>query len=188
MIVTENIKYINTKLAEVYGLDVAVSKPHFRVVWSSDQYETRTNPAGFDIYGEEGVFLRTEFGPHEVEKYPFQPDMWCLEELTDAVAQLDLIAVKYSYEPRWFFGLANSNRTPIWRAVDLLCKSILYSRSKVYDSPQEIEDKEDRRMEAEKKLFKEQLHDGGVFMGEDQVNVPSNYGIIEKEDKNEPIS
>lgn len=120
---SEGVDYINKKLVELYSQDIAVSLPNYKVVWTSSQYETRVNPAGFDIYSEEGLFLRTEFGPKEVEKYPLYPDMWVLEVLTPKTREAESLLVepiKYSYEPLFIFGAGNSNPQPIWRAVNFL--------------------------------------------------------------------
>lgn len=162
---TENIRFINKKLETIYGKDVSVSQPRFRVVWSTDQYEIRDNPAGFDIYSESGsIFLRTEFGPHEVEKYALHQDMWVLEELSDAAAGMGILKVKWSYEPRWFFGLGTSNATPIWRAVDLLVKSIILARETKLDSPTTVLDNEEAKKAKEKILFKDILADASPYI------------------------
>jgi len=120
---SEGIDVINSRLKDMYGLDVSVSKPNYRIVWSNSQYEIRTNPAGFDIYGDEEIFLRTEFGPKEVEKYPLHPDMWVLECLQPKTARdipFLVDPVMYSYEPLFIFGAGNSNPQPIWKAVNFL--------------------------------------------------------------------
>jgi hypothetical protein len=120
---SEGIDVINRRLEEHYGLDVSVSKPNYRIVWTSSQYEIRINPEGFDIYGDEGIFLRTEFGPHECEKYPEYPDMWVLEALQPKTARDTPILVdpvQYSYEPLFIFGAGRSNPQPIWKAVNFL--------------------------------------------------------------------
>lgn len=116
---TESIVDINLKLLNTYGKAVDADLPKLRVVWSTTQYETRTNPAGFDIYSEEGLFLRTEFGPKEVEKYPLFPDHWVLEVLTPVVNP-ELPNTRYGYEPLWVFGAGNSSKEPVWRAIKLL--------------------------------------------------------------------
>lgn len=196
MVVTEQIKQINKKLIEVYGLDVSVSKPNFRVVWSSDQYEWRNNdPHGFDIFGDNDIFLRVEYGSKEVEKYPVNQDMWVLEELHDAVAQTGILERRYSYEPKWFFGLANSNRKPIWRATELLVRAILYARSQEFkgriDSPAEVGRMEDRKMAKEKVIFKDMLDDAspylvGALLDGSAVSVPNKEFV--KEDISKEIN
>lgn len=119
----EGVEVINKRLIDLYGLDVSVSKPNYRISWTSSQYETRTNPDGFDIYSDEGLFLRTEFGALEVEKYPLYPDLWVLEALVPKNQSVESILVepiKYSYEPLWIFGAGNSNPQPVWKAVNFL--------------------------------------------------------------------
>ena len=122
----ESVTEINSRLKDLYGLDVSVSLPNYRIVWTTFQYETRHNEAGFDIYSEEGRFLRTEYGPKEVEKYPLFDDMWVLEVLMPKPAVVEKILVddkKYSYEPLFIFGAGGSNAYPIWRAVDFLVRA-----------------------------------------------------------------
>lgn len=123
----EGITVINKRLVELYGMDISVSMPNYRIVWSSSQYEWRTNePIGFDIYSEEGLFLRTEHGPKYVEKYNEHPDMWILEVLIPKEGiNLSLLVEpqRYSYEPLWIFGAGNSSPQPIWKAVNFLVRA-----------------------------------------------------------------
>jgi len=177
---SEQIGILNKKLKDMYGLDISVSKPRFRIVWSSCEYEVRVNFDGFDIYNDEGIFLRTEFGSKEVEKYPLHQDMWVLEELVDSIGQPGLIQNKWSYEPKWFFGQGGSNPIPIWRAVDLLCKAVIFAKDKPLDSYQTMIDNEEVKMAKEKILFKEILKDNGPFMGESQVSVPGEIFVKEE--------
>jgi len=119
------IDELNRQLVNHYGKDVHSDKARLRIVWSTKQYEWKVNEAGFDIFDETGtIFLRTEFGPHEVEKYPLYPDKWVLEVLVPNTST-EIVGVTYSYEPLWIFGAANSNPDPIWRAVKLLVDSKL---------------------------------------------------------------
>lgn len=122
---TEGIDVINARLKEQYGLDVALSLPNYRIVWSSDQYEWRNNdPDGFVIYDETGsIYLRTEYGPKEVEKYPLHPDKWVLEALVPKIGpNLSLLVgtEKYSYETLWIFGAGTSNPVPMWKGINFL--------------------------------------------------------------------
>lgn len=179
MIITENIKFINKKLKDVYGIDIAVSQPRFRVVWTSDQYEIRKNSSGFDIYSEGGIFLRTEFGPHEVEKYPFFPEKWVLEQLNDSTGNPEIQA-RWSYEPKWIFGAANSDPTPLWKACDLLVKLVLFVQDRPKQSPSDVLDLEEKRMAAEKELFKTMMRNDSEplvskMVAGEAVSVPSTY-------------
>lgn len=119
----EGVEKINSRLVELYGKDISIDKPNYKVVWTSSQYETRINPEGFDIFTDSGMFLRTEYGPKEVEKYPLHPDMWVLEVLQpkNMISGSFLVdPIKYSYEPLFIFGAGNSNPQPIWKAVNFL--------------------------------------------------------------------
>ena len=121
---SEEIALMNQRLKDSYGTDVATGLPNYRLVWSSDQYEYRNNdPAGFEIYGDNGIWLRTEYGPHKVEKYPLYSDMWVLETLLEK-SEINKHYLpdweKFSYEPLWIFGAGNSYPKPVWSAVNFL--------------------------------------------------------------------
>jgi len=131
---TEPIEILNKRLVDTYGKDVAVDLPKYKIVWSSDQYEWRNNdPDGFDIYDESGtIFLRTEYGPHEVPKYPLNENQWVLEAIRAKTA-LDVAQLvegkEYSYEPLWHFGAGNSNPQPIWKAVNFLVHAHIFKQN-----------------------------------------------------------
>lgn len=150
---SEGIDVINSRLEEIYGVDVSVSKPNYRIVWSSSQYEIRVNPEGFDIYGDEDIFLRTEYGPKEVEKYPLHHDMWVLEALQPKAAR-DLVLLVdgtlYSYEPLFIFGAGGSNSQPIWKAVNFLVHAHKFKQAVL-----EKKTEEDILIEEMQKLAKE---------------------------------
>ena len=151
---------INRKLLEKYGRDTVLNQPRFRVVWSTTQIEKRYGE--FEIFSESGdIFLRTEKGVSEVRKYEEYPDMWVLEQLQDTAGNpyLEHI-VKFSYEPLWVFGAANSNRDPIWKAVDLLVRNRLHGDpNKVNMSPADLERQEEDNLRKEKERIKFILQD-----------------------------
>jgi len=182
----EDINVINRRLIEFYGKDVSTSLPRFRIVWSSSQYEKRINSMGFDIYSESGIFLRTEFGTHEVEKYQNNPDMWVLEQLVLAVGQ-EMLTENYSYEPRWFFGASGSSPNPVWRAVKLLVDTIIFCREKreIINSSS-ADELERQRLAKEKELFKDMIQDEspylpGAIKAGYAIVVPENYKRENKE-------
>jgi hypothetical protein len=115
----EDIRLINERLEDIYGKNVELNLPKFRIVWS--EY-TEKRFGQFVRFSEEGIFLHTEEGVFEEPKYVgFCSEKWVLEELKDTIGNPYLQdIVKYSYEPVWVFGSANSNPNPIWRAVNLL--------------------------------------------------------------------
>lgn len=157
---SESVEQINVLLVENYGKDVTTSLPRLRVVWTSSQYEIRDNPDGFDIYSDGGIFLRTEFGPHEVEKYPLYQDHWVLEVLVPSEENID--GKKYSYEPFWIFGAANSSPQPLWRAIKLLVDAKLethreFERKKITE--QDLRDEDNKKKLKEKETMKMMLQD-----------------------------
>lgn len=121
----EGVDAINKRLLDHYGDDLC-GHVNYRLVWSTSQYEIRNNdPAGFNIFSSDGMlFLRTEFGPHEVEKYPMHQDMWVLEAIQENIgSKNELLANKFSYEPLWVFGAGKSNPQPMWAGIEFLVKA-----------------------------------------------------------------
>lgn len=161
---SDSIYDINKKLLLHYGRDTVLNLPCVRVVWTTEQYEWRDNKDGFDIFDESGsIFLRTEYGPHYCDKYPNNPDMWVLESLVPNVNRVngDLKSA-YTYEPLWIFGVANSDRTPIWRAVKLLVdawKRVLTQQVDAAKTESDLVSAEEVRMAKEKSLIKDILQD-----------------------------
>jgi len=148
---SERIEDINEKLIEKYGKNIDSDLPRFRVVWSTDQIEKRYGE--FEVFSEAGIFLRSEKGIEEVKKYgELCHDKWVLEQLFPTVGNPYLEKVtKYSYEPVWVFGAANSNPTPIWRAVDYLVRIVLHGDpNAVVKSPADLAREEAEAIEREK--------------------------------------
>lgn len=189
---SESVEWINKKLIEDYGKDIELNIPKYRIVWTTSQKEKRWEI--YRVFTESGIYLREERGVFEVEKYGegFK-DMWVLEDIRSTIGNPYLEAVtKWSYEPIWIFGAANSDRQPLWRAVVLLIRNKLHGDpNRVNKSPQTLIDEEVERMAKEKALCKTILqndspitatmvHNGaGIF-------VPSVY--VKQEDSNEPDS
>jgi hypothetical protein len=155
---SESVAEINKLLVDYYGLDISLNIPKFRIVWSSSQREKRYGV--FEVYDSTGtIFLRTEQGIEDVEKYPIWSDLWVLERLfpTNGNPYLELVT-KFSYEPVWVFGAGNSDKQPIWRAVRLLCENSLRGDpNRVNKSPSDLIREEEEKLEKEKKLMKEML-------------------------------
>jgi hypothetical protein len=138
----EGVDAINKRLVDLYGKDVAVSLPNYRIVWSSSQYEWRNNdPEGFEIYSDQGIYLRTEYGSKEVEKYPIHPDMWVLEVLRvkDRITESLLVdPERFSYEPIWVFGAGTSNPQPMWKGVDYLVRAHKFKENVVKKTDEDL--------------------------------------------------
>lgn len=172
----ESVAEINRKLIDHYGKDVGSNQPNYRVIKSTGLTETRFGT--FRDHSSEGIFLREVSEIRETLKYPFDQDAWVLEVLTVNSGNSELKTAT-SYEPLWIFGNNNSERYPIWRAVDYLVRG-----SKMIDriikSPQDIKDEELKSIEDEKKLFKiwlqnESPYIAGALYDGAAVTVPSNY-------------
>lgn len=155
---SEGVDWINKKLIEYYGLDINLSIPKYRIVWTTSQIEKRFDI--YNVYSEGGIFLRQERGVFEVPKYTGFPDLWSLEDIqsTSGNPYLERI-VRWSYEPIWIFGAGNSDRQPNWRAVYRLIenKRAGHDPNWIPKSPADIERDEENRMAKEKALFKTML-------------------------------
>jgi len=118
----ESIAILNRRLEETYGryLD---SRPHYRIVFSEDQFEKRwTN------YTDEGfALLNPEV--RELPKYRqyMQPPCYVLEKLTEIPeGPKNDLTEKLSYEPVWSFYDVNHNPVaPVWMAIQLILKSLI---------------------------------------------------------------
>lgn len=187
------ITFINRKLREDYGKgilirnalvgfvtrDISVDLPTLRVVWSTDQREKRYGE--YRVFSESGsIFLRDEQTVEEVRKYDWL-DKWVLECLlpTDGNPYLEKAGVKYSYEPLWVFGNANSNPQPIWKYIKVFVDEYM-SSGRVKKTMKQLEDEEREKLEAAK------AHDLEIIRNDSPdipfqlkhglaVVVPSNY-------------
>jgi len=156
----ESIETINQLLLGNYGLGIDGLQPRFRVVWTTDQLEKRYDE--FNEFSEDGnIFLRTVKGVHLTPKYyNWQHDMWVMEELRPTIGNPHLErVVKFSYEPVWIFGLAKSERVPIWRACRLLAENKINCKdpNAKIKSPQDLIDEEEAKIAKEKELYKTML-------------------------------
>jgi hypothetical protein len=171
-----NVEEINKKLIEVYGKDISLSLPNYKIVWSTSELEKRLGT--FTDVTESGIYLRTVTEVREVPKYWNNPDQWVLEAIQANIGNPEL-GTLYSYEPLWIFGANKSDPTPIWRAVDIICKC-----HKIIDkrklSKSDIQGELDNQLIREKALFKEMLQDespyiAGAIHDGAAVVVPSTY-------------
>lgn len=177
---------INKKLIEKYGRDQVQNLPKFRVVWSSSQYEKRYGE--YEIFSDAGIYLRTDKGVEEVPKYlPEYPDMWVLEELRPTAGNPYLeMVVKFSYEPIWIFGAANSDRQPIWRAVDLLVRNRLHGDpNNERLSPAALAKLEEEKLEKEKQNVRDMLRDQTPHLA---FGLKHGNAVVVPENYNAPIS
>lgn len=175
---SEGITWINKKLIEEYGKDVSLNLPNYRIVFSTSQREKRYGT--FNDYSESGyIYLRTVTETREVPKYNEYPDLWILETIQANLANPELHE-KWSYEPLWVFGANNSERQPVWRAVELIVKSHkIIRKMHVVTKAEEVYELNEQLLR-EKKIFKDMLQNespyiaGAIHDGE-AIVVPHNY-------------
>ena len=103
-----DIKIINQRLIDYFGMDSLTSKPMWRIAWANDQYEkrlTKYTPEGFELIVPQ-VF--------ELPKYQWLKDRWILERLVliPDVHVGELPTQKQSYECMWAFEDRNGNPLP----------------------------------------------------------------------------
>lgn len=156
------INVINKQLLDTFGKPVALDKPHFRIVWSTDQLEKcyRENA----VFTESGIFLRNEKGVSEGPKYPMFENKWVLERLYQTAGNPYLEeVVPYSYEPVWVFGSANSNPDPNWKAVLFMLNGMLFSKKKFLTAA-DVKLLEIEQIAQEKAKFKEMLKDDSPYI------------------------
>jgi hypothetical protein len=131
---------INRKLSERYGLDLD-GQPKYRVVWSTDQVETRVGRFE-DFVGD--ILIRTYSGARECKKYSYCPDRWILESRV-ATNNPELVS-KMSYEPLWIFQDKQGNFLPLsWPAIEIIVQTVINRpeykpRSEAQDDYEERED------------------------------------------------
>lgn len=151
---SEDIRFINSKLENLYGKDVVRDLPRFRVVWAPDQFEKRLGT--YRDFTPSGLFLREVTEVREVRKYPAQRDKWVLEKFYDNTNYE--IKAQYSYEPLWVFEDAGGNAVrPELRAVLLLLH--WYHNPKPFVSAQTLEEEELKKFDEEVKYFEDYFHD-----------------------------
>lgn len=162
----DDIKSINDKLIENYGLDIGLGIPRFRIVWSTTARETRYSEC--EVYSESGdVWLRTEKGiEKDAPKYPAFEDMWVLEQIQDTVGNPYLLMVtKWSYEPLWIFGAANSDRRPVWRGVQLIVQARLFGDPNARPkSPADLIREEEEKKIKEKEVCLQMIKNDSPYM------------------------
>jgi len=90
----------NNKLRERYGIHVETLLPHFRIVFSDEQYEKQYGT--HRIFSEGGIFLRGETGVRNAPKYGWLDGQWVIERLHPNNFQ-DVFEGAFTYEPLYAF-------------------------------------------------------------------------------------
>ena len=138
----QEVKHTNKEIEYLFGRD-QVGRPHFRVVWSNDQFETAYREREI-YYGL--IFLRTEWGVKTIPKYNYLEDRWILERLFNNSPAITGIQSNFTYEPLFVFQDGKGNYLePVFRAVYLIIQHALYGppRKRITESDMKsLEEKE----------------------------------------------
>ena len=123
MLSKEQLDLFNRVLTVRFGL-LKDGMSLFRLIWTTDQTEVLKGE--HDIITESGVWLRREYGPRRVLKYPLIPDRYALEMFT--VAPPELPEFPYTYEGVYFFQDKDGNYLePIELAICYVARRKLLS-------------------------------------------------------------
>lgn len=155
------IDEFNQRLADNYGIDAGLSKPTYRIAWTTFQFEPRYGT--YVDYSENGTYLCTVTETRVTFKYPLFEDMWVLEKLqgNDGNSEID---VKWSYEPLHIFGAGNSDPNPIWDKVVMLVSANKFVDRRKQLSNSDLQAIEDARFLKEKALCKTIIQDNSEFL------------------------
>lgn len=95
----EFYKRINEELLRKYGKDIA-GRPMYRIVQNTRSFTEKRKGNVSTFAGL--IFIREEFGVHEVPKYNYVPeDFWILEQLFYTTNPE--LTENFTYEPVWVF-------------------------------------------------------------------------------------
>jgi hypothetical protein len=111
------LEEINKRLLDIYGR--YEDKPHFKLVWSEDEFENRwmthTNE-GLELLNPEVRYV-PKYRPHTRNRYILEGI-----RVVPTGVETDLVT-KLSYEPMWTFnGKDGGYIKPIWRAIEFILK------------------------------------------------------------------
>ena len=171
------VKAINLALREMHGIEVANSRPRFRISWSTTSSEVRYGT--YSIYYMEHIFLRDETGYVACAKYPNNPDRWVLEMLVYAPIAEVPESRNGHYEPLYVFQDKKGEYLPPLHQVAEIIIWALKNPEKNLVERLEREDK--RKFAQEVAYFEDILEDttGSVLVtalrDKEAIVVPSNY-------------
>ena len=117
----ENVVLINKELKKLYGVEFD-GKPKFRLVWSDDCIEKRLGRV--DRYTPNGIYLGTDEGLHELQKYSYIRERWILENYNPAYKANPEIAISDGYEPVFVFDRKGEYLKPYFWACEYIINSI----------------------------------------------------------------
>ena len=153
----------------------------FRVVWSDFQREMRQGE--FNVYCGP-VFIRTEVGVRETEKYPYISSRYVLEQWypPEIAYNREIPNSRYgSYEPIYVFEDKDGNRLPLWlKIVEIIMHSKFNDSESEAAKKSRQQAKEDMKNVEELKYFEEALDcsdmASNLHFGEGII-VPKEYDI-----------
>jgi hypothetical protein len=158
----EPVETINERLKNKFGL--VLDKPRYRLVWSTSQLEKRFGIFN-DFYGD--ILVRSKAEVREVPKYPAYPDRWVLEVVSPAIGTD--VANHNGYEPLFVFDNDGKFLDPAWRAIEFILGRV---NAPIVKSPSDIEDDEQKAVEAEEKYFYDYLTD------QETIGIKEGYSIV----------
>ncbi len=143
----EFYKIINEELLKKYGKDIA-GRPMYRIVQNERSY-TEKRKGNISTYAG-SIFIREEFGVHEIPKYNYVPEgFWILEQLFNTTNPE--LTTNYSYEPVWVF---RDPKTDKYQAPNLRACIFLIEASRKGPTPMESEEEKGNK---EQQMFYEML-------------------------------
>jgi hypothetical protein len=149
----ETVDTINERLRGVFGTFLN-GMPRYRLVWSSSQREKRYGT--YDVCAG-SIYLRTETGVMDVEKYPFYKDKWILEKCFGNDSK-EIVDCQYTYEPVFVFRDKNNNPLPpLWRVCEILIQSIEGFLKTGKMSPKDYMAQEEAECAKEAEMFADML-------------------------------
>ena len=157
MPIPTTISSINKILLLRYGFDY-MKRAIFRIVWSSDQLETRFGEHEV-YYGS--IYLRTDNGVFTVHKYQFVTDRWILERLFPNNREVTGIMSDITYEPLFVFE--DKNGAPLEvneRAANFLCWHAMNPKR----SYRNFDDEERKSMEKEVEFINDYLNNEHPYL------------------------
>lgn len=149
------IQNINAWLT-MFGGETPDKKPIFRLSWSDDQFEWRRGE--FNIFGEDGRFMRTETGVRYKRKYNYVHERWILEKWApqDMVADPSLPNVTNGdYIPFWVFeGKDGNYLEPTQKIVEFMFYMFMRQKKR---TPQDVANEMKIKEDEDIKKFMDQI-------------------------------
>lgn len=185
----ETIETLNQRLIDQYGKDIFTNEPHFRIVFSDDQFEKRWvghSKEGFELL-QNRVEERPKYRQYIQAKY-------LIERLTivPEFVETDLVD-KTSYEPLWVFEDKQGNALPPkWEVCEIVIDQVHRASQKAVGIKVDEESKleSDPKIAAEvrlarlnrieQELFGNETSTGDALATKNAIVVPGTANLGEK--------